>query len=111
VTWVKREGPVFEASERWEGRSLDRPRVVQTPDGLAMVYAGRDLNDRGLATSADGVSWTRVPGPAIERDDFPVSGRAWDAALLYRDGDLEYLLEIGVERSTRIYRAVLAWDR
>jgi predicted GH43/DUF377 family glycosyl hydrolase len=110
VTWVKREAPVLEASELWEGRSLDRPRVVQTPDGLAMVYAGRDLTDRGLATSMDGVSWVRFPGPAIERDDFPVSGRSWDAALLYRDGDLEYFLEIGSE-TTRIYRAVLPWDR
>jgi predicted GH43/DUF377 family glycosyl hydrolase len=110
VTWVKRESPVLEASELWEGRSLDRPRVVQTPDGLAMVYAGRDLTDRGLATSTDGLSWTRIPGPAIERADFPVSGRSWDSALIYRGDDLELFLEIGSE-TTKIYRAVLPWDR
>jgi predicted GH43/DUF377 family glycosyl hydrolase len=110
VTWVKRESPVLEASELWEGRSLDRPRVVQAPDGLAMVYAGRDLTDRGLATSTDGVSWARIPGPAIERTDFPVSGRSWDVALLYRNGELEYFLEIGSE-TTKVYRAVLPWDR
>ena len=108
VAWTKRGEPVLRATERWEGRSLDRPRVAVTPDGLAMVYAGRDLTDRGIATSPDGTTWTRVPGPSIERKDFPISARCWDAALLYRDGQLEYFLEIGFE-TTSIYRATLDW--
>jgi hypothetical protein len=110
VTWDKRPEPVLAASEPWEGRSLDRPRAVVTPDGLAMVYAGRDLSDRGLATSGDGVTWTKRGAPVIERDDFPIPARAWDAALLYRGGDLEYFLEIGGQ-TTKVYRATLPWDR
>jgi predicted GH43/DUF377 family glycosyl hydrolase len=108
-TWTKNDAPVLVTTERWEGRSVDRPRVAQTPDGYVMLYAGRQLTDRGLATSTDGVTWTKVPGPNIERDDFPVKERgAWDSAITYRDGELEYLLEIGWE-TTRIYRATLAW--
>ena len=107
-TWTKHPAPVLAATEKWEGRSVDRPRVVATPDGLVMVYAGRDLTDRGLATSTDGVTWTKVPGPAIERDDFPAGGRSWDAALLYREATLTYYLEIGSE-TTKVYRATLAW--
>jgi hypothetical protein len=61
-----------------------------------MVYSGRDLTDRGVAYSTDGVTWVRDgEAPVITLDDFPVDGRCWDAALLYRDGALHYILEIG----------------
>jgi predicted GH43/DUF377 family glycosyl hydrolase len=108
VAWQARSEPVFIAAELWEGRSLDRPRVVRTPDGLVMVYAARDLTDRGIATSQDGVAWTRLPGPVIERDLFPIPGRSWDAALLYRDAELVYFLEVGLE-TTDVFRATLPW--
>lgn len=108
VTWEKQAEPVLLATERWEGRSLDRPRIVAVPDGYVMVYAGRDLNDRGIATSADGITWTKVPGPNIEQADFPIKQRSWDCALVYRDGQLEYWLEIG-SQTTSVFRATLAW--
>jgi predicted GH43/DUF377 family glycosyl hydrolase len=109
ITWAALADPVIVATETWEGRSMDRPRVVDTGNGLTMVYAGRDLTDRGLATSSDGLAWTKLPGPVIERDHFPVSGRSWDAALAFRNGALEYFLEIGFE-TTAVYRATLAWE-
>jgi predicted GH43/DUF377 family glycosyl hydrolase len=108
ATWEKQPEPVLVATETWEGRLIDRPRVVATPGGLVMLYAGRDLNDRGLATSQDGVTWTSIPGPNIEAADFPISGRAWDSALLYRGGQLDYFLEIGLS-TTNVYRATLPW--
>ena len=107
--WTKHDGPVMVATERWEGRSIDRPRVAVTPDGLVMLYAGRKLTDRGLATSTDGLAWAKVPGPSIERKDFPVhEPGSWDSALRYANGELEYFLEIGGE-TTKIYRATLTW--
>jgi predicted GH43/DUF377 family glycosyl hydrolase len=94
--WTKDDGPVLEASAPWEGSKLDRPRVSVTPRGLAMVYAGARLTDRGLAWSEDGINWQRDgSAPVIDQDRFPVDGRAWDAALQYRDGALLYYLEIG----------------
>jgi len=109
VTWTKHPDPVLTASEKWEGGSLDRPRVAPVPGGYVMVYAGRDLTKRGLATSTDGLTWTKVPGPSIERKDFPEQGGgSWDCALLYRDGQLVYFLEIG-QSTTKVYRATLAW--
>jgi predicted GH43/DUF377 family glycosyl hydrolase len=110
VTWTKRDAPVLEPERDWEGGSLDRPRVAVTPAGMVMVYAGADLTDRGVAWSSDGVTWQRDgDAPAITRDDFPVNGRAWDAALLYRDEALTYYLEIGTaggSAGTQVYRAV-----
>jgi Predicted glycosylase len=106
VVWTKRAAPVIVADQDWEHLKLDRPRVTTTPGGLAMVYAGGVLTDRGLAWSEDGVTWTKAPDqPAISRATFPISGQAWDAALVYRDGLLVYYLEIGGMGGTQIYRA------
>lgn len=108
LTWTTQDAPVLEATEAWELSSLDRPRVVSTPSGLVMVYGGLDLAKRGLATSTDGIAWTKVPGPSIEQADHPIAKTSWDCALLYRDGQLEYFLEIGYE-TTVVYRGTLTW--
>jgi hypothetical protein len=108
VTWTKEPEPAMQATERWEFGQVDRPRVVATDDGLVMVYAGLDLTSRGLATSIDGLTWTKLAGPSIQASDFPVAGGSWDAALLHRNGELEYFLEIG-SSTTKIYRSTLAW--
>jgi hypothetical protein len=109
ITWTKDLASVLEPEADWEGPALDRPRVVAVPDGYLMVYAGIDLTDRGIAASTDGVTWTRLGDvPAITQDDFPVDGRAWDAALIHRDGVLTYFLEIGAGTQalgTEVYRA------
>lgn len=108
-TWTKREQPVLTASATWELRGLDRPRVAVTDRGFAMVYSGRQLTDRGLAWSSDGVTWTRDGDqPVITQDDFPVAGKCWDAALLFAAGTLTYYLEIGggtPSTGTAIFRA------
>lgn len=108
VTWTTEPEPVLTATEHWEFGQVDRPRVVSTDDGLVMVYTGLDLTARALATSADGLAWTKLAGPNLESSDFPVIGGSWDAALLHRNGELEYFLEIG-QSTTKIYRATLAW--
>jgi len=110
LTWTKADEPVLVAEADWEGLILDRPRVARTPDGFVMVYAGGTLTDRGVAWSDDGVTWTRDgEAPAITADDFPITGQAWDAALISRDGELTYYLEIGVASAsasrTEVYRA------
>jgi len=108
VAWTRESAPALVATEDWEVGQLDRPRVVTTGGGLVMVYAGLDLTTRALATSIDGLAWTKVAGPSIESSDFPIVGGSWDAALLHRDGELEYFLEIG-GLTTKIYRSTLAW--
>jgi hypothetical protein len=108
LTWTKVADPVLTAEAEWEGIGLDRPRVALTDDGYVMVYSGGMLTDRGIATSEDGVTWTRIgDGPVITQDTFPVAGNAWDAALIHRDGELTYYLEIGFASAagTEIYRA------
>ena len=109
LTWTRRAGPVLEPDvESWELTAVDRARVARTANGYVMLYAGRNLTDRGLARSDDGITWTRDGTlPVITKADFPVPGDAWDASLVHRDGELIYFLEIGFATSTgtEIYRA------
>jgi hypothetical protein len=75
-----------------------------------MVYSGRQLTDRGVAWSDDGLTWRKDgAAPAITAADFPVAGGAWDAALIAEAGQLVYFLEIGggtPTTGTLVYRAV-----
>jgi predicted GH43/DUF377 family glycosyl hydrolase len=114
TTWEKRAEPVIVADREWEHDSVDRPRAVVVGDRIAMVYAGGILTDRGLAWSDDGITWRKDgDAPVITDDAFPVSGRAWDAALIQRDGMLVYYLEIGVavrESGTQVFRATASLE-
>ncbi len=59
----------------WDSERVSCPRVLREPDGWKMWYYGRDVSfDRsvvlptgriGLATSPDGIHWTRVRGPGV----------------------------------------------
>jgi predicted GH43/DUF377 family glycosyl hydrolase len=109
ATWTKHGAPILSAEPSWERGKLDRPRVARTSRGYAMVYSGGQLTDRGLAWSDDGITWRRDgEAPVIDQDDFPVDGRAWDAALLERDGQLRYYLEIGSASGTSGTQVYLA---
>ncbi len=112
IAWTKHDGPVLRAEETWERLAVDRPRVVSTPAGLAMVYAGGRLTDQFLAWSEDGITWRRDgEAPVIDADSLPVKGRAWDAALVDLDGTLHYYLEIGAATGTggtQVYLATAA---
>jgi len=59
-------GPI----EAWDGRSVEFPSVVATEDGYLMMYDGSGFRgpsagSLGVATSADGGSWTKVDDPVM----------------------------------------------
>ncbi len=70
--WIADPEPVMEGTAgEWDGGGLDFPSVVHTDDGYLMVYAGNSLSAPnegrfGVATSTDGVAWTKEPEPVIE---------------------------------------------
>jgi predicted GH43/DUF377 family glycosyl hydrolase len=100
--------PVFTASEEWEGSRVDRPRVVQSPDGWVMIYqGGATVERRGLALSNDGMQWEKYPAnPVFHQEVFPIPrARTWDTNLLYHDGTYYYFLELGTLNATNLYLA------
>jgi predicted GH43/DUF377 family glycosyl hydrolase len=90
VTWTKHGDPVLTATEDWEGAFIHQPRVVQTPEGWVMLYrsqgTGRGQMRLGLATSEDGITWTKSNHGAIwQADNVPGGVAFWMTALAYHD--------------------------
>ena len=67
--WDVRAEPVVEPGPEgsWDAQWVSEPSVVQTDDGVAMYFAGTDGESSaiGLATSTDGLSWTKHDGPVL----------------------------------------------
>ncbi len=61
--WSK-QGEVLGLSDAWDAASVVPGSVVSTDNGFALYYTGSDGERRriGLATSSDGLSWTREEG-------------------------------------------------
>jgi hypothetical protein len=57
-------------ADGWDGAGLDFPSVAHTDDGWFMTYSGSSLAEPnqgavGIATSPDGITWTKEPEPVI----------------------------------------------
>jgi predicted GH43/DUF377 family glycosyl hydrolase len=83
VRWEKlRSNPVLQLGERgaFDEVGLGEPAVWSSAGFYWMLYTGRDRGERrriGLARSADGANWERVPGFA------PLAGdQAWNREVL-----------------------------
>jgi predicted GH43/DUF377 family glycosyl hydrolase len=69
--WTGGEQPVLRRGPAgaWDAGGLDFPSVTRTEDGYLMVYSGvnslrRETGSIGLATSSDGIAWTKHDEPA-----------------------------------------------
>jgi hypothetical protein len=68
--WTADPAPVLDkgAPGSWDAYQVTNPSVVQTADGYVMYYAGGDSAKGprlvGLATSTDGIHWTKYNDPA-----------------------------------------------
>lgn len=117
ITWTKYDDPattddayaesdpVLTADADWDGNKVDRARVQFTPDGWTMIYAGENLNNRGLAFSEDGIHWELFAGsPILSTPDFASLGpNIWDNNLFHQDGIYFWYMEIGSLSNTQIY--------
>jgi len=78
VTWTKYQGnPVLDIgpANTFDSNQTADPRVFHLPDGYRMYYTGQEEEGRqlslGMATSPDGVHWTKYAGNPI------LDARAW----------------------------------
>ena len=69
--WIADPEPVLRGdAEGWDSLGVDSPSVVRTADGYLMAFVGATVEDRntahiGVATSPDGITWTKHDGPVI----------------------------------------------
>jgi len=125
LTWTKYSGnPVFNPGDfgEWDDQGVRDPMVIFDGTEYKMYYTGDDGTTRriGLATSTDGLNWTRAPNNPVLTE-----GRQgdWDSEevagpFVFYDGDKYYLYysgyseiypngprwEIGLATSTDGYR-------
>ena len=63
-TWQQLvDGPVLQPELPWERACIEAPTIVRRGDDLVMFYAGGYNNEPqqiGVATSRDGLTWTRL---------------------------------------------------
>ncbi len=107
VEWVKYDDPattespyaesdpvVFAGeSGEWDQNAAYQPNVVHTPDGWIMVYKsfGNGNSQVGIATSEDGVIWTKFEAnPIILSNDF-VGGQGFGLPELIYHNDTYFL--------------------
>jgi hypothetical protein len=100
VTWAADPDPVLIPTAEWERGSVRRPEVVATGDGLVMLYANSSAGNWGIATSRDGVTWTKsAANPVLSTSDVP-RAQIRNAELVLIDGTYYLYLETGGARST-----------
>ncbi len=61
ASWEVAAGPVIAATEEWHNGVVIRPDLIRFNDTWLMAYSGRSRNWRGLASSSDGLTWTKSP--------------------------------------------------
>lgn len=112
LTWEKHGEPVLTPELNWERDHTHQPRVVDTENGLVMLYRtylGRQtLISLGLATSEDGITWERLTVDAPLLTQGPATNRQpiWYTAIAYQDGLFAIPLELGATRGgTHIHAA------
>ncbi|MBU0763281.1 MAG: hypothetical protein KJ607_00435 [Bacteroidetes bacterium] len=106
MAWEKYDNatPVLDvgADGTWDDHWLDASEIVKGPDGYLMYYYGDTAQQGpevssayGLATSPDGINWTRpVAGPVFEKGDSAEWDGKWieSPAVLYDEASATYMM-------------------
>jgi predicted GH43/DUF377 family glycosyl hydrolase len=101
ATWDVRPGPVFAASQGWEGGAIARVDLVAVDGGLAMFYSGDTTSRRGLALSTNGLDWDPYPAnPVLTTADVP-RGSMFDSEFIVDGSDVLAYIEGGGRRTSR----------
>ncbi|GAB3970949.1 hypothetical protein GCM10028806_19950 [Spirosoma terrae] len=77
---VATNGPILKPELPWEGECIEAPSIIERNGTLYMFYAGAYNNwpqQVGVATSQDGVHWTRLQNDPFLRNGSPDS---WNAS-------------------------------
>jgi predicted GH43/DUF377 family glycosyl hydrolase len=91
LTWTKHpSNPVLDvgAAGAFDDEQVAEPRVTRLGSGYRMYYTGANASSRrkslGMATSADGVTWTKdARNPILDSNRW---GNFWGGAFFYQSG-------------------------
>ncbi len=104
--------PVLEATEPWEGTALEAPEITKVGGELWLFYSAEE--GIGVATSTDGQTFSKLPGPTLG-----VSTSGWDSGLIPRapaflelsPGDYRLFYEAGGRIGEAQSKDAMTWQR
>jgi len=81
ITWERKTMPVVVPTEIWESSGIVYPTVIYDGSKFVMIYKNWDRSAFGLATSQDGLSWTKYSGnPVFEARN---TSNNWTSSINY----------------------------
>lgn len=98
--WTKHSDPIFTKGDddAWDAHKVETPRVLKTENGWVMAYRSDtgastwgDGTGYGIATSEDGISWTRFQKEAVIHENNFNWATIW-ASAFHLEGDTYYLI-------------------
>jgi predicted GH43/DUF377 family glycosyl hydrolase len=96
ITWVRSpSNPILVHTVSWEGNGVYFPSVIYENNTFKMVYMNRSANAFGMATSSDGINWTKDSNNPFFTEDNTANGWA--------DEDIAYPFFMKTENEYRIY--------
>lgn len=71
INWTRNpSNPVLTFSQSWEGNGVYFPSVIFESNSFKMVYMNHSSNAFGMATSSDGINWTKnSSNPFFTKED------------------------------------------
>ncbi|MDP1675868.1 MAG: hypothetical protein Q8L88_03300 [Bacteroidota bacterium] len=86
IQWEKKTDPVFKGTNSWD-YSIGVKGVLKVNNKYFMYYGSSPASGIGLATSADGITWTRYPSnPIINPTESWEGGGIGYASVIYDEG-------------------------
>ncbi len=105
--------PVLQATQAWEGATLEAPSVLRVGDEVWLAYAGAD--GIGVVRAADGISFSNAASPALSAS----SSNPWEAnappaapaLLATRSGDYRLFFSAGGRIGEALSSDGTVWSR
>ena len=91
IHWEKRPEPVFEGRSGWENYNAGTVAVLKVDNEYWMYYTGYPVTNLGLATSPDGITWTRKSNTIlVPNQDWEQTGVGY-TTVLHENGTFKML--------------------
>ncbi len=106
IVWNKYEKPVLINTDYWENLGVANPAVILKDGKYWMYYTAWGVDNGwrlGLATSSDGITWTKYEKNPL---DLPIKEHAGRPAVIYYNGKVHLFYHTGYGRGTDIYHLI-----
>jgi len=106
IEWSKNENnPVLIPENSWEGRGVYYPSVIKDGNEYKMVYMNKESNAFGMASSEDGIHWTKLSSEPFFKNESTADNWAYDIAYphIFKKGNEYRIYYSGIGQNSSGY--------